>query len=123
MYTYKNLVEQVIAENKTTLLAVDENEISQLMDEICKAKTIQLYAMGRMQLSVRAFAMRLKHMGFDSYVVYDTTTPCIGEGTCLSSTAGSPMSNSISSNWLRKPAPASLCSPRIRKTNMAVMPI
>ncbi|HEY0209761.1 sugar isomerase [Acerihabitans sp.] len=83
MYTYKSLVEQVIAENRTTLLAVDEAEINHLMDEICKAKTIQLYAMGRMQLSVRAFAMRLKHMGFDSYVVYDTTTPCLGEGDLL----------------------------------------
>ncbi|XBS70694.1 sugar isomerase [Acerihabitans sp. KWT182] len=83
MYTYKSLVEQVIQENKTTLLAVNESEINQLMEEICQAKTIQLYAMGRMQLSVRAFAMRLKHMGFDSYIVYDTTTPCIGPGDLL----------------------------------------
>ncbi len=50
---------------------------------ILRAKTIQLYAMGRMQLSVRAFAMRLKHMGFDAYVVYDTTTPRIGPGDLL----------------------------------------
>jgi 6-phospho-3-hexuloisomerase len=50
-----------------------------VVDAIGKAKTIQLYAMGRMQLSVRGFAMRLKHMGFDTYIVYDTTTPRIGE--------------------------------------------
>src|SRR5205823_2066627 len=42
-----------------------------------------LYAMGRMQASMRGFAMRLKHMGFDAYVVFDTTTPVIGAGDLL----------------------------------------
>lgn len=83
MSQYKDLVEKVIEENRTTLLKVDESEIEKLIEEIQKAKTIQLYAMGRMQLSVRGFAMRLKHMGFDSYVVYDTTTPYIGKGDLL----------------------------------------
>jgi 6-phospho-3-hexuloisomerase len=58
-------------------------EILRLIEEIDKAKTIQLYAKGRMQLSVRAFAMRLKHIGFDTYVVYDTTTPGIRKGDLL----------------------------------------
>ncbi|OON41714.1 sugar isomerase [Izhakiella australiensis] len=83
MATYQELVETVLAENRETLLKVDPQQIEQLMDEICKAKTIQLYAMGRMQLSVRGFAMRLKHMGFDSYVVYDTTSPYLGKGDLL----------------------------------------
>lgn len=83
MSTYKNLVETVIQENLKTLLAVNPEQIQELISEIKKAKTIQLYGMGRMQLSVRGFAMRLKHMGFDSYVVYDTTTPCIGKGDLL----------------------------------------
>ncbi|MGI6433558.1 MAG: sugar isomerase [Sphaerochaetaceae bacterium] len=80
---YKSLVETVIQENKTVLDKVKLSEIERLIVEIGKAKTIQLYAMGRMQLSVRGFAMRLKHMGFDTYVVYDTTTPRIGKGDLL----------------------------------------
>ncbi len=36
-----------------------------------------------MQASMRGFAMRLKHMGFDAYVVFDTTTPVIGTGDLL----------------------------------------
>ncbi len=83
MSQYRDLVEKVIEENLTTLLKVDEQEIEQLIEEIRQAKTIQLYAMGRMQLSVRGFAMRLKHMGFDSYVVYDTTSPYLGKGDLL----------------------------------------
>ncbi|MCD8352232.1 MAG: hypothetical protein LUC93_16630 [Planctomycetaceae bacterium] len=80
--TYNELVDVVIAENKTVLDKVDPAAVDAFIDEIMKAKTIQLYAMGRMQLSVRAFAMRLKHMGFNCYV-YDTTAPRIGEGDLL----------------------------------------
>lgn len=80
---YKALCQTVIAENAAILNAVDPQQIEALIGEILRAKTIQLYAMGRMQLSVRAFAMRLKHMGFDTYVVYDTTSPYLGEGDLL----------------------------------------
>jgi 6-phospho-3-hexuloisomerase len=80
---YADLVSTIIRENKTVLEKINKAEIDRLLEEIEKAKTIQLYAMGRMQLSVRGFAMRLKHMGFDTYVVYDTTTPAIGKGDLL----------------------------------------
>ena len=80
---YKQLVKTIIEENKTVLNRVDPQEVEVLLDEIGKAKTIQLYAMGRMALSMRGFAMRLKHMGFDTYIVYDTITPRIGEGDLL----------------------------------------
>lgn len=80
---YAELVEQVIAENRAVLRKIDPAKIEKLAEEITRAKTIQIYGMGRMQLSVRAFAMRLKHMGLDCYVVYDTTTPVIGPGDLL----------------------------------------
>lgn len=83
MSRYRELVQAVIEENRTVLEAVSENEIYKLIEEIERAKTIQLYAMGRMQASMRGFAMRLKHMGFDTYVVFDTTTPAIGPGDLL----------------------------------------
>ena len=80
---YRMLVSAVLAENRQVLEAVDPEEVERFIQEILKAKTIHLYAMGRMQLSVRAFAMRLKHMGIDTYVVYDTTSPQIGPGDLL----------------------------------------
>ncbi|NCB00950.1 MAG: sugar isomerase [Spirochaetia bacterium] len=83
MYNYTQLVDKVVQENRTVLDKVDQKELEVLIDAIGKAKTIQLYAMGRMALSMRGFAMRLKHMGFDTYIVYDTTTPRIGEGDLL----------------------------------------
>lgn len=80
---FAELSDIVIAENAAILQAVDPHAVERLIDEILSAKTIQLYAMGRMQLSVRAFAMRLKHMGLDAYVVYDTTSPYLGKGDLL----------------------------------------
>ncbi len=83
MSRYRELVQAVVDENRKVLEAVPEGEIAALIDEIERAKTIQLWAMGRMQASMRGFAMRLKHMGFDAYVVFDTTTPVIGKGDLL----------------------------------------
>jgi 6-phospho-3-hexuloisomerase len=80
---YKEIAAAVIEENRTVLDAVPEADIQRLIAEIEGAKTIQLFAMGRMQASMRAFCMRLKHMGFDAYVVFDTTTPVIGPGDLL----------------------------------------
>ncbi|MDR2078506.1 MAG: sugar isomerase [Treponema sp.] len=80
---YSDLVDTIIKENKTVLDRVEKPELDRLLEEIEKAKTIQLWSIGRLQLSVRGFAMRLKHMGFDTYVVFDTTTPCIGKGDLL----------------------------------------
>lgn len=80
---YSELVKTVILENAEVLNKINVKELNRLIEEINKAKTIQLYAMGRMGLSMRGFTMRLKHMGFDAYIVYDTTTPCIGKGDLL----------------------------------------
>jgi 6-phospho-3-hexuloisomerase len=83
MSRYREIVDAVIDENRRVLEAVPESDVQKLIEEIERAKTIQLFAMGRMLASLRAFAMRLKHMGFDTYVVFDTTTPAIGPGDLL----------------------------------------
>ena len=80
---YHTLVTKVLDENRQVLEAVNAEDVDRFIQEILQAKTVHLYAMGRMQLSVRAFAMRLKHMGIDTYVVYDTTSPRIGPGDLL----------------------------------------
>ena len=83
MSRYSELVTAVVEENRRVLTAVNETEIDKLIEEIERARKIQLFALGRMQASMRGFAMRLKHMGFDTWVVFDTTTPAIGPGDLL----------------------------------------
>jgi len=83
MSEYQELAGQVLEEHRQVLLAVKDEEINEFLDAICRAKCIQVFGMGRMQCSVRAFVMRLMHMGFNAHVVYDTTCPNIGPGDLL----------------------------------------
>lgn len=83
MSDYRKLAEIVLQEHRKVLLDVKDEEVEQLLDALAKAKCIQVFGMGRMKCAVRAFVMRLMHMGLDAHVVYDTTCPNIGPGDLL----------------------------------------
>ena len=83
MADFKKLVNSVIDENKQALLDMDIAEIDRLLDALASAGKVQVFGMGRMKCAVRAFTMRLMHMGIDAHVVYDTTCPNIGKGDLL----------------------------------------
>lgn len=83
MSDYKELAQIVIAENQKVLLEVDDKEVEMLLEAIAQANCIQVFGMGRMKCAVRAFVMRLMHMGLDAHVVYDTTCPNLGPGDLL----------------------------------------
>jgi 6-phospho-3-hexuloisomerase len=63
-------------------------EVDQLCDELLKAHRIACYGVGREGLMMRAFCMRLMHLGLDAHVVGDMTTPPLGEGDLLVISAG-----------------------------------
>ena len=83
MGNYMKLAKTVLEEHRQVLLDVDEEEVERLLDAIAEANCIQVFGMGRMKCAVRAFVMRLMHMGLDAHVVYDTTCPNIGPGDLL----------------------------------------
>jgi 6-phospho-3-hexuloisomerase len=83
MSDYLKLTRKVLEEHKEVLLQVDDSETDKLLDAIAEANCIQVFGMGRMKCAVRAFVMRLMHMGLDAHVVYDTTCPNIGKGDLL----------------------------------------
>ncbi len=83
MSDYTELVEKVLQEHEQVLLDVKDEEVERLLDAIAEAKCIQVFGMGRMKCAVRAFVMRLMHIGLDAHVVYDTTCPNIGPGDLL----------------------------------------
>jgi DNA-binding MurR/RpiR family transcriptional regulator len=45
---YRELLKQVIEENRQVLEAVNPEDVERLVQEILRAKTIHLYGMGRM---------------------------------------------------------------------------
>lgn len=67
--------EVILDELKRTLLAVSPDDAEQLANLVLSAKKIFCAGAGRSGFAVKAFAMRLMHMGFDSYVVGETVTP------------------------------------------------
>jgi len=64
-------------------MGVKDEEVDKLLDAIAEANCIQVFGMGRMKAALRAFVMRLMHMGLDAHVVYDTTCPNLGPGDLL----------------------------------------
>ncbi|MFC2098841.1 sugar isomerase [Bacteroidota bacterium] len=83
MSEYKDLARIVLKEHEQVLMDVEEEEVEKLLDAIAEANCIQVFGMGRMKSAVRAFVMRLMHMGLDAHVVYDTTCPNLGPGDLL----------------------------------------
>ena len=83
MSDYMKLAKTVLAEHEQVLMAVNDKEVEKFLCAIADAKCIQVFGMGRMKCSVRAFVMRLMHMGLNAHVVYDTTCPNIGPGDLL----------------------------------------
>lgn len=83
MSDYKELAKKVLEEHRKVLLDINDEEIEKLLDAIVEANCIQVFGMGRMKCAVRAFVMRLMHMGFNAHVVFDTTCPNIGPGDLL----------------------------------------
>lgn len=83
MSDYNQLAKKVLQEHEKVLMDVKDEEVERLLDAIAEAKCIQVFGMGRMKCAVRAFVMRLMHMGLDAHVVYDTTCPNIGSGDLL----------------------------------------
>lgn len=68
---------------------MDEIEVDLFIQSILKARRIVVYGAGRMGLMTRAFAMRLMQLGFNAYVLGETTTPSVGAEDLLIVTSGS----------------------------------
>ena len=69
---YASLITKEITD---TLTKVSPEEGEKLTDMILAAKKIFVAGAGRSGMAARAFAMRLMHMGFESYVGGETITP------------------------------------------------
>lgn len=76
-------------ELSNTLKAVKEEQVLALLQAICDAHKVYVCGAGRSLLMLRGLAMRLMHVGLESYVVGDTTTPAFENGDLLILGSGS----------------------------------
>ena len=79
----------LLDELKHTLGQIDDDRAADLVDAILSARRVFVAGAGRSGLMVRAFAMRLMHLGLETHVVGETTAPSIGSGDLLLIGSGS----------------------------------
>lgn len=84
----RQLADGALNEVRAVFAALTSQAAETLHDEIRRARRIALYGVGREGLMMKAFAMRLYHLGLDAHVVGDMTTPHLGAGDVLIVSAG-----------------------------------
>ena len=85
----KERTAEIAQELLSLSMELDEQEIRALVTEIRNADRIFLAGAGRSGLMIRAFAMRLMHIGFTAYVVGEVVTPAAKQGDLLIMASGS----------------------------------
>jgi 6-phospho-3-hexuloisomerase len=85
----------IVQELGRTLGAISPEDGEALVDAILASRKVFVAGAGRSGFMVRAFAMRLMHLGFDSFVVGETVTPNLEKGDLLVIGSGSGETGSL----------------------------
>jgi 6-phospho-3-hexuloisomerase len=74
---------------------ISDADVNAFIDELLHAKRIYVMGAGRSGLVAKSFAMRLMHLGLQSYVVGETITPAVQKGDAIVVFSGSGKTKSI----------------------------
>ncbi len=94
-YTIRELMRMIISATCFIADDVSEREEGQFMQALITSPRIYVAGAGRSGLIGKAFAMRLMHLGMESYVVGETITPAMQKGDLLVAFSGSGETHSI----------------------------
>lgn len=89
MSDYHQQVDTIAGELARALHSVDAAALDALGDAVTHAPRVFVAGKGRSGLMMRAFAMRLMHLGLMAHVVDDVTTPALAAGDLLVIGSGS----------------------------------
>ncbi|MGC4377163.1 6-phospho-3-hexuloisomerase [Fictibacillus sp. Mic-4] len=84
-----NKIETILHEIESVLGKMDEAKWREAAEILLGGRRVFVVGEGRSGLMAKSFAMRLMHLGAESYVVGETITPAIGEGDLLVAISGS----------------------------------
>jgi len=91
--TLKKAMIEISGNISNAVNAIDDTQVDQLVelliDGLKSNRRIFVVGAGRSGLVVRAFAMRLMHLGFEVFVVGETITPAVTEKDILIAISGS----------------------------------
>ena len=106
MSNVKERLTGILQSHQEVLNNIVESEIDTLIDILVEAyeknRRIFVIAIGRSNLIMKAFAMRLMQVGYQSYVVFETNTPSFGTDDIL--IVGSGSGNTAVTNVVTKKA-------------------
>ena len=80
---YPDLVDAIVGDLSRTLHQVEPAQVAALQAALLAAERVFIAGKGRTGLQMRAFGMRLMHLGLCIHIVDDVTTPAIGAGDLL----------------------------------------
>ena len=92
---YSELIKLVLNENLELLTSIDETEVNLLVEKIIRAKKIIGYGAGRMGFGLKAFIMRLNHLGKEAYFFGDNFVPRFDKDDLIIVTSGSGNTKSV----------------------------
>ena len=84
----QTMARRALSEIGAVFSQVSDKAGETMCGEILKARRIACYGVGREGLMVKAFCMRLMHLGLDAQVVGDMTAKSVGKGDLLLVSAG-----------------------------------
>ena len=82
-------IDTILSENKKVLERISTKDVDKFVRTIFKAHRIFVAGMGRSGLVAKTFAMRLMHLGFETYVIGETTTPGVEKKDFMIACSGS----------------------------------
>jgi 6-phospho-3-hexuloisomerase len=87
-FSLRMIGKQAMSELSRALDAIAEVAADELVTVVLRARRIAVHGLGREGLMMRAFAMRLYHLGLNVHVVGDMTVPPLGPGDLLLTSCG-----------------------------------
>jgi 6-phospho-3-hexuloisomerase len=87
--SYEASCNLILGELKTALGAVDPGQVEVLIDALLGARAVFVVGVGRVMLSLQAFAKRLNHIGISTHCVGDINEPAITDEDVLIVASGS----------------------------------
>lgn len=87
--TYSQNIQMILNEIASALNSVDKSQTERLIDDILSSDKVFLTGVGRVMLSLEAFAKRLGHLGIDAHCVGDITEPAMTDKSLLIVGSGS----------------------------------
>ena len=85
----KHAMQEILEHLGDSFKKLNGKQVESFLGALLDAKRVFVVGAGRSGLVVKAFAMRLMHLGVDVYVVGETITPGLAEGDLLLAVSGS----------------------------------